>query len=248
MGTFFTNLHARAGAPEAIVEALRGAGALPAYVTEPEGGWVGAYPEATESQDLPLLGRVTQELPTAAGTVVYASLVHDSDVWDFTIHEGGRLLDHYCSNPAYFSGKRRKPSGGKVEVLLPLCKAGTIAGELEDLLERHLTSATPLPGEMGARFTAEMERQKQRLAESYGEMKARLTALGTPMPSLEAMLEQLDQRARKMVSGAGRADAAEDLAEAFARMLGIPDGRALLGYTYISRGEAPGGFARLIPA
>jgi len=51
-----------------------------------------------------------------------------------------------------------------------------------------------------------------------------------------------------MATGAGRADAAEDLALAFARMLGIPDDRAQLGYTYISRGEAPDGFARLIPA
>lgn len=29
-------------------------------------------------------------------------------------------------------------------------------------------------------------------------------------------------------------------------MLGIPDGRAELGYNYISRGEAPADFARLI--
>ena len=160
----------------------------------------------------------------------------------------GRLLDHHCSQPGYFSGKKRKPSGGKVEVLLPLCRAGTIAGELEDLLRRHLTSADPLPAELGARLAAEMERQKQRLAGAYEEMKATLTALGAPMPSLRRMLGQLDRRTRKIATGAGRADAAEDLALAFARMLGIPDGRAQLGYTYISRGEAPDGLARLIPA
>ena len=51
-----------------------------------------------------------------------------------------------------------------------------------------------------------------------------------------------------MLTGVGRTNTAEDLPRAFARMLGIPDGRAELGYTYISRGEAPDGLARLIPA
>jgi len=51
-----------------------------------------------------------------------------------------------------------------------------------------------------------------------------------------------------MLTGVGRTNTAEDLAGAFARMLGIPDGRAELGYTYISRNESPDGLARLIPA
>lgn len=248
MGTFFTNLHARADAVETILEALRSARALPAYVTEPDQGWISAYPDATEGQDLRLLERIGQALSTAANTAVYASLVHDSDVWDFTIHEGGRLLDHYCSQPGYFSGKKRRPSGGKADVLLPLCTEGTSAGELEDLLKRHLTSEAPLPEALGARLTAEMERQKQWLAGSYEEMKSRLTAMGAPVPSLRAMLARLEGKTRKAVAGSGRAEAAEDLAQAFARMLGIPHGRALLGFKYISRGEAPEGFARLIRA
>ncbi|HWM76079.1 MAG TPA: hypothetical protein VNS56_00775 [Methylomirabilota bacterium] len=62
------------------------------------------------------------------------------------------------------------------------------------------------------------------------------------------MLGKLDRMSRKMLTGAGPTNAAEGLARAFARMLGIPDGRAELGYTYISRGEAPDGLARLIPA
>ena len=62
------------------------------------------------------------------------------------------------------------------------------------------------------------------------------------------MLGKLDRMSRKMLTGAGRTNTAEDLARAFARMLGIPDGRAEVGYTYISRGEAPDDLARLIPA
>jgi hypothetical protein len=135
MGTFFTNLHARASAPETFVAALKSIGALPAYVTQPDEGWVGVYPEATEGQDQALLERVGHALSAAAGTVVY-----------------------------------------------------------------------------------------------------------------KAMLGRLDRKTRKMVAGTGRADAAEGLAQVFAHMLGIPKGRAQLGYTYISRGEAPEGFARLIPA
>jgi hypothetical protein len=248
MGTFFTNVHTRAAAPETIVAAFKSIGALPAYVTQPEKGWVGVYPEATEGQDQAFLERVGQALSATAGTVVYASLVHDSDVWDFTVHDGGRLVDHYCSNPGYFTGKKRRPSGGKAEALLALCRAGTSSVEIEDLLKRRLTSAAPLPEELGARLRAEMERQKEALAGSYDEMKSRLTALEAPMPSLKAMLGRLDRKTRKMVAGTGRADAAEDLAQAFAQMLGIPEGRAQLGYKYISRGEAPEGFARLIPA
>jgi hypothetical protein len=61
------------------------------------------------------------------------------------------------------------------------------------------------------------------------------------------MLGKLDRMSRKMLTGAGRTNTAEDLARA-ARMLGIPDGRAEVGYTYVSRGEAPDGLARLIPA
>jgi len=62
------------------------------------------------------------------------------------------------------------------------------------------------------------------------------------------MLGKLDRMSRKTLTGAGRTNAAEGLARAFARMLGIPDGRAEVGYTYISRGGAPDGLARLIPA
>jgi hypothetical protein len=61
------------------------------------------------------------------------------------------------------------------------------------------------------------------------------------------MLGKLDRMSRKMLTGAGPTNAVEGLARAFARMLGIPR-RAELGYTYISRGEAPDGLARLIPA
>jgi len=248
MGTFFTNLHARTATPQPIVGALAGAGALPAYVTEPRDGWVGIYPEATESQDLRLLGRVAKALSAAAGTVVYASLVHDSDVWDFTVHEGGRLVDHYCSQPGYFSGKKRRPTGGEVEVLLPLCRAGTSAEALDDLLRRHVTLAAPLPAELRTRLAAEVERQKERLTSTYEEMKAGFAAQGAPAPPLRTILRKLDRMTQKMVAGTGRTDQAEDLAHAFARMLGIPDGRAVLGFKYISRGEAPEGFARLIAA
>jgi hypothetical protein len=248
MGAFFTNLHARAAATELLIQALRSAGVLPAFVSEPGGGWVSIYPEATENQDHALLERIAKALSSAAGTTVYASLVHDSDVWDVVVLDGGRLLDHYCSQPGYFSGRKRKASGGKVDALLPLCRAGTTADELEDLLKRHLTVGEGLPAHLAARLAAEMEKQKEWLASTYEEAKAGLAAQAAPMPSLQTMLKRLDQKTRKLVSGSGRADTAEDLARAFARMLGIPDGRAELGYGYISRGEAPADLARLISA
>lgn len=91
-------------------------------------------------------------------------------------------------------------------------------------------------------------RQKQLLAGRYEEMKGGFAAQGAPTPRLETIFKELDRRSRRLITGAGPTDAAEDLAKAFARMLGIPDGRAELGYNFISRGEVPADFARLISA
>ena len=248
MGSFFTNLHVRGTAPETAVEGLRHAAGLPAYVTEPGQGWISLYPKATESQDLALLERIAKGLSIETRSPVYASLVHDSDVWNFLVAVDGRLVDQYCSRPGYFSGVRRRPSGGKASALLPLCRPGTSVVEIEDLLRRHLTVGQPLPEELAARLGASVEEQKRMLAETYEQAKAGFTALGAKMPSLETLMKQLDRRTRKVLTGSGRADAAEDLARAFAQMLGIPDGRAELGYTYIDRGEAPDGMARLVTA
>ncbi len=74
MGVFFTNLHLRATATEPVVAALRLAGALPAYVTEPGGGWVSLYPEATENQDEALLEGMARLLSTAIAA--FMSLLH----------------------------------------------------------------------------------------------------------------------------------------------------------------------------
>jgi hypothetical protein len=248
MGSFFTNLHARTSAAEPIIEALRDIGSLPAYITGPGGGWISVYPKSTEGQDQALLERVGKALSAAVKDVVLASLVHDGDAWDFVVLDKGRLADHYCSRPGYFSGKRRRPSGGKIDTLLPLCRSGTSAADLEDLLKRHLTVAEPMPAADAARLSAELERQKELLAGRYEEMKAGFAAQGAPTPPLGTIFKELDRRSRRLITGAGPTDAAEELAKAFARMLEIPEGRAELGYNYLSRGEAPPDFARLISA
>src|SRR5215510_7663694 len=164
MGAFFTNLHARAAASEPIIEGLRNTGSLPSYISGPGGGWISVYPQSTEGQDQALLERLAKALSIAARTIVLASLVHDSDVWTFAVFDQGRAVDRYCSRPGYFTGKKRRPSGGKIDALLPLCRTGTSAADLEDLLKRHLTVAEPLPAEAAARLSAEIETQKQSLA------------------------------------------------------------------------------------
>jgi hypothetical protein len=84
--------------------------------------------------------------------------------------------------------------------------------------------AEPMPAADAARLSAELERQKELLAGRYEEMKAGFTAQGAPTPPLGTIFKELDRRSRRLITGAGPTDAAEDLAKAFARMLGIPEG------------------------
>src|SRR5262245_52734565 len=106
MGAFFTNLHARTVDATAFERALTTLGALPAYVSEPEGGWLSAYPELTESQDTDELDRLASALSQHLHCAVFAFLVHDSDIFRYVLFEDGKLRDVYDSAPGYFEGKR----------------------------------------------------------------------------------------------------------------------------------------------
>jgi hypothetical protein len=162
MGTFFTNLHIRSADHLAVAGALRLAGALPAYVTEAADGWVSAYPQATEEQDVDLLERMAEAVSGALEAAVLAFLVHDSDVFIYLLSEDGATVDRYNSRPNYFGGDPSPPEGGEAARLVPLARPGTRTRQIEEILSnpdaemfaedlvRRLAALLAIPAERAA--------------------------------------------------------------------------------------------------
>ncbi len=64
-------------------------------------------------------------------------MVHDSDIACYWLFENGRILDEYNSCPDYFADSDDEPAGpagGDPDLLLPLCKPGTSAEQLTEIL------------------------------------------------------------------------------------------------------------------
>jgi hypothetical protein len=122
MGTFISNLHVRRAECQAVVEALQSLGATPAYLgDEPGGAWLNVFPEAGE-QNLPALQEIAQGLSRILRRPAIAFLVHDSDVLQYSLADGGEVLDSYDSAPGLFRRKKARTGGRKchrLKALLP---------------------------------------------------------------------------------------------------------------------------------
>lgn len=94
-----------------------------AYVSPTIRNYTVVYDRETEDQDTRVLTGLAKSLSKRFKCSVFASLVHDSDLFLYWIYGNGKLLDSYNSLPGYFGAKksgRTRPKGGNA---VKLCKA-----------------------------------------------------------------------------------------------------------------------------
>ena len=148
MGSFITNIHVRDADRNAVIEALRSLGVVPAYVRgSPETTWTSIFPEAGDQNDA-ALPDMARALSKALKRPVIAFIVHDSDILLYWLCADGKELDRYNSAPGYFTDEETPPEGGNPEALAVYCN--TSADRLARLLHpeearrsrRHRNRAT----------------------------------------------------------------------------------------------------------
>lgn len=134
MGEFFDAIYTRGTDPGILPQQLADA-ALElkcCFLVAPEmQGWTAIY--SSRGQD----GNVAKALHKILKTDVLFTLVHDGDIFCYDYHRDGKLVDEYNSRPDYFakvSAKKRRSLAGKPEILLPLLRDPSDAGELESIL------------------------------------------------------------------------------------------------------------------
>jgi hypothetical protein len=135
MGSFYTSIHVRSETREDVLQAIRDCKLQPAYVSvRPHAGWFSIFPKSTEAQDQNLLRKLTGDLSKQLNSAALGMLVHDSDIFWYVLCEAGKVADVYDSDPGYFGGSERPPSGGDVVKLAKYCVPNTSVIELKKIL------------------------------------------------------------------------------------------------------------------
>jgi hypothetical protein len=94
MGSFISNLHVRGVQPQDVVSVLQSQGVVPAYVSnDPALGWVSIFPESGE-QNILELERIGMNLSRHLQRSVIVTLVHDSDIFMYSMIDNGSVLGH----------------------------------------------------------------------------------------------------------------------------------------------------------
>lgn len=251
MGTFITNLHVRDADRNAVTEALRSLYVVPAYVrSSPENTWTSIFPEAADQDEVELC-KIAGGLSKVLNRPVIAFLVHDSDIFLYWLYDGGKELDHYNSEPGYFTGQQTPPEGGNPDIL-------TVCGPIGLSTDRLLRLLHPerIALEHPANQKADLEAKtkdalRKKLRQSYPTVVATMSS----PPSLEEFLAEIEkQLARMQVPGESAPFAAkefvfaEDRMAEFAKLLGIPGGPAVDSYRYLVNGEGSPGLLTLVLA
>ncbi len=204
MGSFYTSIQVHSDDYQGVIDSLRNINGFPVYISKTAAnGWISVYPQATESQDQNLMQKMVTSISRYLDTAVFGLLVHDSDIFLYVFSNSGEVLDVYDSEPDYFTGGNRAPSGGNLEALLPYCVDGTTIEQLSKLLQSRRDRSTEMT-----------------------DPAALMKALSeNNMQAMQAMLNQDD-----VFRG-------DSLARKFGERLGLPEGRASLGYNYLRQGE-----------
>jgi hypothetical protein len=138
MGAFYTNYQVRSDSTADVVKALGPLVRSRAYVSPTKNGWVTVYDEASDDQSDVILREIAMGLSETLNTAVFAFVVHDSDVFLYWLFQSGRLIDELDSDPEYFGNKvneaTRARLRGNTAALLPLCRPGTTAAEIDAVL------------------------------------------------------------------------------------------------------------------
>lgn len=250
MGSFITNIHVRDADRNAVIEALRSLGVVPAYVSgSPETTWISVFPEAGDQDDA-ALPEMARALSKALKRPVIAFIVHDSDILLYWLCADGEELDRYNSAPGYFADEETPPEGGNPETLAVYCKPNISADRLLRLLHPERIAPEP-PAQKQSDRDAVKDAVRKKLRQSYPALAAKMP---NP-PSLEAFLAEAERRWAERPPPDERAPPAareflfaEDRLAELAKLLDIPDGPVIDSYRYLARGEGAPGSLTLVQA
>lgn len=137
MGAFFTNFQIQSKSKAKVATAAKQLIVARAYVSKVSQGWVGVYDERTENQQDGEITRIAKGLSEALHTVVFAFLVHDSDIFQYWLFDDGNLKDTFNSDPDYFTettAEARALVAGNTKLLFSYCKKGADEAFLEQVL------------------------------------------------------------------------------------------------------------------
>jgi hypothetical protein len=136
MGAFYGSVHVRSADGGAVLRALETLAVEKGtrfFLAPPLGGWTGVYP-SDHGQDV----TVSAAIAARVSEPVIHLLVHDDDVFAYTLYNTGGRIDEYCSDPDYFEPsppERWHDTAGRPEALAALVRDGNSA-ELNRVLDR----------------------------------------------------------------------------------------------------------------
>src|SRR5690349_3985810 len=150
MGAFFTNCNVRATDTSKCASVLKSSISLRALMTDSKNGWITAYDEESESQDIEILRRLAIKLSKELKTVAIGILVHDSDIFQYLIYENGKLIDQFDSKPDYFGpvgDEQKKEWRGNFGKLLPYAAKGTATSDFKRVAAKEYVVEEERAGE-----------------------------------------------------------------------------------------------------
>jgi len=153
MGAFYGAIHVKSEYKGEIKEALKKINESTKarfYISPVIDGWVGVYPD-NHGQDEIIAEKLTAEIKNE----IIQLIVHDDDVFIYTFHKNGKLIDRYNSNPDYFgeaSEEEKKHAKGNPVVFSGLFSSDQI-NSIEELLDPDNVKNTVFTTELLAAFS-----------------------------------------------------------------------------------------------
>ena len=238
MSRFYTNIHAKATSSDLVCNAVTKVGLCPAYISNVSHGWTSIYPKLTESQDLDAFRELPVSLSRELMTTTLSALVHESDVLIYVLARDGEMIDEYNSDPGYFGGRSRKPSGGKLEELARVCLPGTADKSLVKFVRKQRVFKKPLSKQELLEIEKDIAVRRDALIERYAKIaQVPRERLGEVMPDLDEMLWYLARDTRREYKPSLRLDADEQ-AEALGELTGLGE-KIMWGYDDLNRDDRP---------
>ncbi len=118
MGFFYTNVTLYKAPRNQVADFLASKKRI-ALISPTQDNFTVVYDRETEDQDTRVLMMLSESLSRQFKCTVWASLVHDSDIYMYWLYGSGKLLDTYNSAPGYFDAgaERLAPAGGDANKL-----------------------------------------------------------------------------------------------------------------------------------
>ncbi|MBM3463301.1 MAG: hypothetical protein FJX76_14465 [Armatimonadetes bacterium] len=111
-------------------------------ISAPEEHWITVVDQVFDEQSARRITSVAAALSTTLRCPALVFVVHDSDAFYYYLYHGGKLVDRYCSWPAWYSEegptrRARRAWKGSPQALIPFCVPGVTLAELKRILRDY---------------------------------------------------------------------------------------------------------------